>query len=111
MVSNLERAGNLSAIDLPRDAGRHFSVNRMLDRCRCQNNRRVTAQDAIADEGDLLHGRYLVLRRGKRAMEPWKCRESAHSGAFTAGQALQPGSTRASPLGAARDLTKLHGRS
>jgi tyrosyl-tRNA synthetase len=32
VVSNLEWAGRLSAIDLLRDVGKHFSVNRMLDR-------------------------------------------------------------------------------
>jgi tyrosyl-tRNA synthetase len=32
------------------------------------NNRRVTAQDSVAAESDLLHGRYLVLRRGKRTV-------------------------------------------
>jgi tyrosyl-tRNA synthetase len=32
------------------------------------NNRRVTAQDSVAAESDLLHGRYLALRRGKRAI-------------------------------------------
>ena len=32
------------------------------------NNQRVAAADAVATENDLLHGRYLVLRRGKRTM-------------------------------------------
>ncbi|RLK26204.1 tyrosyl-tRNA synthetase [Micromonospora sp. M71_S20] len=31
------------------------------------NNTRVTETDATVDPGDLLHGRYLVLRRGKRS--------------------------------------------
>ncbi|MFG3707693.1 tyrosine--tRNA ligase [Micromonospora sp. NPDC047670] len=31
------------------------------------NNTRVTETDATVDRGDLLHGRYLVLRRGKRS--------------------------------------------
>ncbi|MGC4791456.1 tyrosine--tRNA ligase [Micromonospora sp. DT178] len=31
------------------------------------NNSRVTETDATVDPGDLLHGRYLVLRRGKRS--------------------------------------------
>ncbi|MEU4383530.1 tyrosine--tRNA ligase [Micromonospora echinofusca] len=31
------------------------------------NNTRVTETDAIVGPGDLLHGRYLVLRRGKRS--------------------------------------------
>jgi tyrosyl-tRNA synthetase len=30
------------------------------------NNVKVTAEDAVATEGDLLHGRWLVLRRGKK---------------------------------------------
>jgi tyrosyl-tRNA synthetase len=30
------------------------------------NNQRVTSEDAVPDRGDLLHGRYLILRRGKR---------------------------------------------
>ncbi|MEU2433961.1 MULTISPECIES: tyrosine--tRNA ligase [unclassified Streptomyces] len=30
------------------------------------NNAKVTAEDAVASPGDLLHGRWLVLRRGKR---------------------------------------------
>ncbi len=32
------------------------------------NNRRVTDPDFVPDGDDLLHGRYLVLRRGKRAV-------------------------------------------
>jgi tyrosyl-tRNA synthetase len=32
------------------------------------NNRRVAAADAVAVDNDLLHGRYLVLRRGKRTV-------------------------------------------
>jgi tyrosyl-tRNA synthetase len=32
------------------------------------NNERVSEQDAVPDPGDLLHGRYLVLRRGKRTV-------------------------------------------
>ena len=32
------------------------------------NNRRVAAADAVATENDLLYGRYLVLRRGKRTV-------------------------------------------
>ena len=32
------------------------------------NNRRVTDADAVADQGDRLHGRWLVLRRGRRAV-------------------------------------------
>ncbi len=32
------------------------------------NNRRVTADDAVPGEYELLHGRYLLLRRGKRAV-------------------------------------------
>jgi tyrosyl-tRNA synthetase len=31
------------------------------------NNVRVTAEDAVPEPSDLLHGRFLVLRRGKRA--------------------------------------------
>ncbi|MEV6692619.1 tyrosine--tRNA ligase [Micromonospora sp. NPDC051196] len=31
------------------------------------NNTRVTEADAVIEPGDLLHGRYLVLRRGKRS--------------------------------------------
>jgi tyrosyl-tRNA synthetase len=30
------------------------------------NNRRVTDAEEVPGEGDLLHGRWLVLRRGKR---------------------------------------------
>jgi tyrosyl-tRNA synthetase len=30
------------------------------------NNVKVTGEDAVPDAGDLLHGRFLVLRRGKR---------------------------------------------
>ena len=32
------------------------------------NNVKVTTQDAVPSAGDLLHGRYLVLRRGKRTV-------------------------------------------
>jgi tyrosyl-tRNA synthetase len=32
------------------------------------NNVKVTAQDAVPQRGDLLHGRFLVLRRGKRTV-------------------------------------------
>jgi tyrosyl-tRNA synthetase len=32
------------------------------------NNVKVTAQDAVPAEADLLHGRYLILRRGKRTI-------------------------------------------
>lgn len=32
------------------------------------NNNRITDADAVAAEGDLLHGRFLVLRRGKRTV-------------------------------------------
>ena len=32
------------------------------------NNVRVTAEDAVPDRADLLHGRYLILRRGKRTV-------------------------------------------
>ena len=32
------------------------------------NNAKVTAEDAVPDERDLLHGRFLVLRRGKRTV-------------------------------------------
>ena len=32
------------------------------------NNRKVTEADARPDEADLLHGRFLVLRRGKRTV-------------------------------------------
>jgi len=32
------------------------------------NNVRVTAQDAVPPVEDLLHGRFLVLRRGKRTV-------------------------------------------
>jgi tyrosyl-tRNA synthetase len=32
------------------------------------NNRKVTAEDAVPEAADLLHGRYLVLRRGRRAV-------------------------------------------
>lgn len=31
------------------------------------NNTRITETDATVGPGDLLHGRYLVLRRGKRS--------------------------------------------
>ena len=30
------------------------------------NNRKVTAEDAVPERGDLLHDRYLIVRRGKR---------------------------------------------
>ena len=30
------------------------------------NNRKVTAEDAVPEHGDLLHDRYLIVRRGKR---------------------------------------------
>ncbi len=30
------------------------------------NNTKVTAEDAVASREDLLHGRWLVLRRGKK---------------------------------------------
>ncbi len=30
------------------------------------NNRKVTSEDAVPDRGDLLHDRYLIVRRGKR---------------------------------------------
>jgi tyrosyl-tRNA synthetase len=32
------------------------------------NNTRVTAEDAVPSRADLLHGRYLILRRGKRTV-------------------------------------------
>ena len=32
------------------------------------NNRKVTEPDARPDQADLLHGRFLVLRRGKRTV-------------------------------------------
>jgi tyrosyl-tRNA synthetase len=32
------------------------------------NNVKVTAEDAVPEPGDLLHGRFLVLRRGKRTV-------------------------------------------
>ena len=32
------------------------------------NNSRVTAEDAAPDTADLLHGRFLVLRRGRRTV-------------------------------------------
>jgi tyrosyl-tRNA synthetase len=32
------------------------------------NNRKVTSEDARPDPSDLLHGRYLVLRRGRRTV-------------------------------------------
>ena len=32
------------------------------------NNDRVAAEDAVPDEADLLHGRFLVLRRGRRTV-------------------------------------------
>jgi tyrosyl-tRNA synthetase len=32
------------------------------------NNEKVTEQDAVPRPGDLLHGRFLVLRRGKRTV-------------------------------------------
>ena len=32
------------------------------------NNRRVAAEDAVPDAADLLHGRFLVLRRGRRTV-------------------------------------------
>ena len=32
------------------------------------NNAKVTAEDAVPGAGDLLHGRFLVLRRGKRSV-------------------------------------------
>ena len=32
------------------------------------NNRKVTAEDARPDAADLLHGRFLVLRRGRRTV-------------------------------------------
>jgi tyrosyl-tRNA synthetase len=32
------------------------------------NNRKVTTEDAVPEAADLLHGRYLVLRRGKRTV-------------------------------------------
>ncbi len=32
------------------------------------NNRRITDVDAVVSPGDLLHGRYIVLRRGKRTV-------------------------------------------
>ena len=32
------------------------------------NNRRIEDEDAVLGEGDLLHGRFAVLRRGKRTL-------------------------------------------
>ena len=32
------------------------------------NNTKVTAEDAVPHRADLLHGRYLILRRGKRTV-------------------------------------------
>jgi tyrosyl-tRNA synthetase len=32
------------------------------------NNERVAAEDAVPTDADLLHGEYLVLRRGRRTV-------------------------------------------
>lgn len=32
------------------------------------NNAKVTSEDAVPAESDLLHGRWLVLRRGKKSL-------------------------------------------
>ena len=32
------------------------------------NNRKVTSEDAVPERGDLLHDRYLMVRRGKRTV-------------------------------------------
>jgi len=40
------------------------------------NNERVTAEDAVPTDADLLHGEYLVLRRGKRTVGAVRIRES-----------------------------------
>ncbi len=40
------------------------------------NNVKVTAQDAVPSAGDLLHGRFLVLRRGKRTVGGVEVRRS-----------------------------------
>ena len=32
------------------------------------NNRKVTSEDAVPERGDLLHDRYLIVRRGKRTV-------------------------------------------
>jgi tyrosyl-tRNA synthetase len=32
------------------------------------NNRKITSEDAVPAREDLLHGRYIVLRRGKRTI-------------------------------------------
>ena len=36
--------------------------------CAYLNNRKVLAEDAEPDRSDLLHGRFLVVRRGKRTV-------------------------------------------
>ena len=43
------------------------------------NNRKITEVDAVPAAGDLLHGRYLILRRGKRTVGAGR-RKSAPSG-------------------------------
>jgi tyrosyl-tRNA synthetase len=48
------------------------------------NNDKVTAEDAVPLSGDLLHGEYLVLRRGKRTVGAVRVRLSAPSGAGAA---------------------------
>ena len=32
------------------------------------NNRKVTSEDAVPERSDLLHNRYLIVRRGKRTV-------------------------------------------
>ena len=54
------------------------------------NNRRMTAPDA-SPEADLLHGRFLVLRRGKRTVGGVKVEPLSHPG-LSRSRSVRPGS-------------------
>jgi tyrosyl-tRNA synthetase len=54
------------------------------------NNEKVTGQDAVPQPGDLLHGRFLVLRRGKRTVGGAEVRAGSSSPAPSATASGEP---------------------
>ena len=66
------RDGVPTVVDLLADAGIATSksaARRMIAEGGAYlNNARVSAEDAVPGPGDLLHGRFLVLRRGRRTV-------------------------------------------
>lgn len=56
------------------------------------NNRKVTSADAVVDPADLIHGRWLVLRRGKRSVAGIDFRGSSAERPPVEGEPVQNGS-------------------